>query len=212
MGCDIHLYIEYKSKKYKSKMVEFDGYKYSWHDFGKCINPGRNYALFALMADVRNYDGQLPVIVKPRGMPDDAGYYSSDDNCIYISENTYEGERTVTMEHAKRWVESGSSKFINNQQGEPKWVTNPDHHSHSWLTTSEFETIINKYLELETGWHKRRVDEHNKMVAKKDIQPGDYAYDLPAMNIEPQYQVVLASLKRFEELGYDARIVFWFDN
>jgi hypothetical protein len=70
MGCDIHLYIEYKNKK-----VEFDGYKDNWHDFGKCINPGRNYALFALMADVRNYDGQLPVIVNPRGMPDDAGLF-----------------------------------------------------------------------------------------------------------------------------------------
>jgi hypothetical protein len=32
------------------------------------------------------------------------------------------------------------------------------------------------------------------------------------MDIEPKYQVVLASLKRFEELGYDARVVFWFDN
>ena len=45
MGCDIHLYIEYKNKK-----VAFDGYKDSWHSFGKQINPGRNYAMFALMA------------------------------------------------------------------------------------------------------------------------------------------------------------------
>ena len=74
------------------------------------------------------------------------------------------------------------------------------------------ETITNKYLELETGWHKERVDEHNKMVTKENIQPGSWAYDPPAMNIVAQYQVVLASLKRFEELGYDARIVFWFDN
>jgi hypothetical protein len=210
MGCDIHLYIEYKSKK-----PRYDGRESTWRDFGQRINPGRNYALFALMADVRNYDGQLPVIVKPRGMPDDAGYYSSYDNCIYISENTYNGERTVTMEHAKRWVESGSSKFINNQQGEPKWVTNPDGHSHSWLNTSEFETVINKYLELEAGWHKERVDTHNKMVemvAKENIQPSSWIYAPPTTNDEPQYQVVLASMKGFEEIGYDARIVFWFDN
>ena len=209
MGCDIHLYIEYKNKK-----VAFDGYKDNWHSFGQRINPGRNYAMFALMANVRNHysDGKLPVLVDPRGIPDDAGYYSSDDNCIYISENTYDGERTVTMEHAKRWVESGSSKFINNQQGEPKWVTNPDGHSHSWLNTSEFETVINKYLELEAGWHKDRIDTHNKMVEEHNIQPSSWMYAPPAMNDEPQYQVVLASMKRFEELGYDARIVFWFDN
>ena len=50
------------------------------------------------------------------------------------------------------------------------------------------------------------------MVTKENIQPGSWAYDPLAMNIVAQYQVVLASLKRFEELGYDARIVFWFDN
>ena len=209
MGCDIHLYIEYKNKK-----VAFDGYKDNWHSFGQRINPGRNYAMFALMANVRNHysDGKLPVLVEPRGIPDDAEYYSSGDDRIYISEEKYDGEHSVTMERAKSWVESGSSKFINNQKGEPTWVTDPDNHSHSWLTTSEFETIINQYLELEAGWHKERVDTHNKMVAKENIQPGSWMYAPPAMNIEPQYQVVLASMKRFEELGYDARIVFWFDN
>lgn len=207
MGCDIHLYIEYKSKK-----VEFDGFKDSWHSFGQRINPGRNYAMFGLMANVRNYDGELPVIVNRRGMPDNSGYYASNDNRIYISEEKYDGEYTVPMKLAKTWVESGSSKFINNQEGEPKWVTNPDAHSHSWLNTSEFETILNKYIELETGWHKERVDEHNKMVAEENIQPTSWAFEPPAMNIAPEYQVVLASMKRFEELGYDARIVFWFDN
>ena len=81
MGCDIHLYIEYKSKK-----TEFDGYNPGWQSYGNRINPGRNYAMFALMADVRNYgDNKLPVLVKRRGMPDDAGYTATDDSRIYIS-------------------------------------------------------------------------------------------------------------------------------
>jgi hypothetical protein len=207
MGCDIHLYIEYKSKK-----TEFDGYKNSWHSFGGRINPGRNYAMFGLMANVRNCysDGKLPVLVEPRGMPEDAGYTATDDNRIYISET--ESEDYVCMETAKRWVNSGSSKFINNKDGNPTWVTQPDWHSHSWLTTSEFESVLNKYLELESGWHKERVDTHNKMVERQNIQPDSWVYAPPDMDIEPEYQVVLASLKRFEELGYDARIVFWFDN
>jgi len=202
MGCDIHLYIEYKSK---------DGYDPAWQGFGGNINPGRNYAMFALMADVRNYgDEKLPVLVERRGMPDDAGYTATDDNRIYISET--KSEDYVSMETAKRWVKSGSSKFINDKDGNPIWVTNPDAHSHSWLTTSEFESVINKYLELEAGWHKVRVEEHNKMVKEENIQPDSWAYAPPSMVDEPEYQVVLASLKRFEELGYDARIVFWFDN
>ena len=207
MGCDIHLYIEYKSKK-----TEFDGYDSGWQSFGKSINPGRNYAMFGLMANVRNCysDGKLPVLVEPRSMPEDAGYTATDDNRIYISET--KSEDYVSMETAKRWVESGSSKFINDNDGNPTWVTQPDWHSHSWLTTSEFESVLNKYLELETGWHKVRVEEHNKMVERENIQPDSWAYDPPSMVDEPEYQVVLASLKRFEELGYDARIVFWFDN
>ena len=206
MGCDIHLYIEYKSKK-----TEFDGYETKWQSSGGRINPGRNYAMFALMADVRNYgDNKLPVLVKRRGMPDDATYSTADDNRMYISED--EGENYVTMETAEGWVKSGSSKFINDNEGKPTWVTQPDWHSHSWLTTSEFESVLNKYLELETGWHKVRVEEHNKMVKEENIQPDSWAYAPPSINDEPEYQVVLASLKRFEELGYDARIVFWFDN
>ena len=203
MGCDIHLYIEYKSK---------DGYDPAWQGFGGNINPGRNYAMFALMADVRNCysDGKLPVLVERRGMPDDAGYTATDDNRIYISET--KSEDYVSMETAKRWVNSGSSKFINDKDGNPTWVTQPDWHSHSWLTTSEFESVLNKYLELETGWHKERVEEHNKMVKEDNIQPDSWAYVPPSINDEPEYQVVLASLKRFEELGYDARVVFWFDN
>jgi len=206
MGCDIHLYIEYKSKK-----TEFDGYETGWQSSGGRINPGRNYAMFALMADVRNYgDNKLPVLVEPRGMPDDVSYTTMNDNRIYISET--KSEDYVSMETAKRWVESGSSKFINDKEGNPIWVTNPDAHSHSWLTTSEFESVINKYLELEAGWHKERVEEHNKMVKEDNIQPDSWAYAPPSINDEPEYQVVLASLKRFEELGYDARVVFWFDN
>ena len=207
MGCDIHLYIEYKSKK-----TEFDGYDSGWQSFGGRINPGRNYAMFGLMANVRNCysDGKLPVLVEPRGMPEDAGYTATDDNRIYISET--ESEDYVCMETAKRWVESGSSKFINDNDGNPTWVTQPDWHSHSWLTTSEFESVLNKYLELEAGWHKVRVEEHNKMVKEVNIQPDSWAYAPPSINDEPEYQVVLASLKRFEELGYDARVVFWFDN
>jgi len=206
MGCDIHLYIEYKSKK-----TEFDGYETGWQSSGGRINPGRNYAMFALMADVRNYgDNKLPVLVKRRGMPDDAGYTATDDSRIYISD--VPSSKYVSMETAKSWVESGSSKFINDNDGNPTWVTNPDAHSHSWLTTSEFESVLNKYFELEAGWHKVRVEEHNKMVERENIQPDSWAYAPPSINDEPEYQVVLASLKRFEELGYDARVVFWFDN
>ena len=205
MGCDIHVYIEYKNRK-----IESDGHKHNWLSHGGRINPGRNYALFALMANVRNYGGDLPVTFDPRGMPDDVAYYASGDDRMYICED--EGDNYVKMERAERWVKDGSSKFIYDRDGKPTWVTHPDWHSHSWLTTSEFESIFNNYLERETQWHKERVADHMTFVKRENIKPDSWAYEPPSMNVEPTYQAVLASMKRFEELNYDSRIVFWFDN
>lgn len=55
MGCDIHLYTE----------IKIDG---DWYCYGH-PNVPRNYDLFALMADVRNEDGAIHAISKPKGLP-----------------------------------------------------------------------------------------------------------------------------------------------
>lgn len=57
MGCDIHLYTE----------VKVQG---QWYCYGH-PNVPRNYSLFALMADVRNENGELHPISKPKGLPID---------------------------------------------------------------------------------------------------------------------------------------------
>ena len=203
MGCDIHLYIEYRSKNNKTN---------NWNSFGERINPGRNYVLFALMADVRNYtEKKITVLVEPRGMPDDAGHISKRDNLLYITDT--QGDGCVTVETAKKWVESGSSTYVNSiHNDKPTWVTHPDWHTHSWLNVSEYQSILGTYLELEKKWHVERVEEHAALVKSKNIQPNSWMYDPPKANIEPEYQAVLASLSKFEELGFESRIVFWFDN
>lgn len=57
MGCDIHLYVEIKSK---GKWLLYN-------------QPGvsRNYSLFAKMANVRNQGGAVTPISEPRGLPED---------------------------------------------------------------------------------------------------------------------------------------------
>lgn len=57
MGCDIHCCIEYKSSDH-------------WWSLIPEFNPGRNYALFALMAGVRDYGDQKLKLFEPRGLPD----------------------------------------------------------------------------------------------------------------------------------------------
>jgi hypothetical protein len=168
MGCDTHMYIEYKSKD-----------SYYWKSFGKRINPGRNYAMFGILAEVRSTQiFSFP----PKGLPDgELGYESGNDNQIYISKDG-EGEHETTLETATRWVKDGSSEFINGHEGKPLWVTNPDWHSHSWLTLAQYQSALAFY---------------NKNY------PGQ---------TEPEYEAIRASLEVFDNLGYDTRLVFWFDN
>lgn len=218
MGCDIHLYIEYREKNINNDKRKSNDISLDWRSFGGRINPGRNYALFALMADVRNFHDQFPVSIPPRGIPSDIAMSAGNDNKIYITDNpdAFVGETTVTMDRAKTLVEDGSSEFVylnsDTDKNVPFWITNPDFHSHSWLTTVEFANIFDEYLKLESAWYQQRIEEHAQMVNKLDIKPNSWMFDPPRLNIEPEYQIILASMKRFEELGYESRIVFWFDN
>jgi len=162
MGCDIHMYIEYRKKGREGEFASLGGR----------INPGRNYELFAAMAGVRTYE-RREVMFEPRGLPPDAGYEATGDNELLAIDGE-DDKNVCSRQTAERWVASGDSKWVR----EGKWVTVPDWHSHSWLTCAEYQTIID---------------------AKTD-------------SAEPKYRAILAAMKQLESDGYDARIVFWFDN
>lgn len=70
MGCDIHGYCEvYKDGKWE--MVSGFPDTYNPEKLGNEPYGGRNYRLFSLLADVRNYGDIIP-ISQPRGVPKDA--------------------------------------------------------------------------------------------------------------------------------------------
>ena len=99
MGCDIHIYLENKKTvEGKEKWVSADVYKKNRYydeddkyekefEFVE-IYQDRDYSLFSLLADVRNYSKNEP-ISKPRGIPSDC--------CKEI------------MEEYERWGEDGHS-------------------------------------------------------------------------------------------------------
>ena len=72
MGCDIHIYLEKKNNN--GKWESLDYYKkssYSKSGFEVIpIYDSRNYSLFSVLADVRNYGDNEP-ICKPKGIPND---------------------------------------------------------------------------------------------------------------------------------------------
>jgi hypothetical protein len=73
MGCDIHAFAERKSgEKWKQIRGEFRHEDYEkkphWTDE---VYDGRDYELFAFLADVRN-DNEIKPLAQPRGVPVDA--------------------------------------------------------------------------------------------------------------------------------------------
>lgn len=171
MGADIHMFMEFA----EAPENESDPY---WRSFGDRFNPGRNYALFGLLAGVRGT--RLPLI-PPRGMPKDSGFYSTWANKIYISDIA-DLDGFCTSEKALEYERYGS-EIQRDESGKLIWVTNPDWHSHSWLSADEFEGVLEAYRQ-EVGLHAGL-----------------------------QYMAVLAALRTLEDGGANlARIVFWFDN
>lgn len=78
MGCDIHMHFEYHSSLYTDKKDEWyngDYFKRSIRDIKEYefvdMYPNRCYSLFAVLANVRNYDPGLIYIDEPRGLPED---------------------------------------------------------------------------------------------------------------------------------------------
>ena len=159
MGCDIHLFIEYKENTSNN-----------WWCFGSEINPGRNYSIFAHLCGVRNYHNIKP-ITEPRGLPDDVSFDVLSANTYCMSDHKDCGDDFIYKPEAIKLILKGYAKPYGNDR-----IVRPDWHSHSWATAKELNQVL------------------------KEI------------NCNAEWEVVLAILKKFEELGKDTRIVFWFDN
>jgi hypothetical protein len=142
----------------------------NWCGFGSRINPGRHYGIFGRLADVVRGDG--PAIAPTRGFPADASYAATGDNMLFITESGA-GEGECTLEQADRW-DPGVDHKIHGRVPQPDW------HSHSWVTSKEFEDALS--------------------IIKNVPQS------------EPEYVAMLCALKGLEGMGFETRVVFWFDN
>jgi hypothetical protein len=132
MGCDIHMYIEYKSKKREDN---------SWFNFGGRINPGRNYFMFGILAGVRCI---VEGAFEKKGLPENLSFESKNGNYVYIYEDD-KSENSCTLETAKSWEKSWGCKIIYTKDNVPYKVENPDWHTHSWLSVDEFEKAMEIY-------------------------------------------------------------------
>lgn len=125
MGCDIHLFVEYKAPTNNF-----------WTPWGGEFSR-RFYETFGFLAGVR---GDGPVIVPPRGIPEDLSYMANGEYWLYIDKNATTSfandNRYICPEDAARWERQGCKIKDGN------WVENPDAHTPSWLTFEEFKAAI----------------------------------------------------------------------
>lgn len=182
MGADIHTFIEYSDFTHGDSdhiKPELRGTPY-WSCFGGGYNPGRDYGMFGILAGVRTSDHQL---FEPRGLPEGMLSWQVDDYMhIRISDELADQEGYCSLEQAKRW--SGYGSVIEERDGKPYRVTNPDLHSHSWLTSAELRQVIARYC-FETPY-------------------GDYSVG---------WDAILAAMEAIEKRpGCQTRLIFVFDN
>ena len=127
MGCDIHMYIEYKDKD-----VCF------WENFGEKVYPGRWYNIFAKLCGVRmDADWDFEPVSKPKGFPIDAAEITINDNYMRVSDSPNRNE--CSRNNAEHYVEVGDSQYRDEKK---QMVSNPDWHSHSWASTEELRSVL----------------------------------------------------------------------
>lgn len=170
MGCDIHMYIQYRDK-------ESINTKYShWRDFGGRLNPGRNYTMFSTLA--MGVRGEAVKGFEPKGVPDFGLSWGIESELTLFITSDGQEDGCCTLENAKRW-----GGIINDSEGNPSRVRQPDWHTHSWLTTKELAQAYK--------WYKKESE-----------------YDVGL-----EYRVLLKIMKELEDKGKnEVIVVFWFDN
>lgn len=150
MGCDIHFFVERQNDDGVWEHVGDDrviDFNTDWQNAPFYI--GRNYRLFAILANVRNYHGGIEPIAEPRGLPeglskevDEYFFMTTMDNDEYeaLQKKVEDGE--VEEEETYRFcsVSSGRKWSGNENLKAGDRVDNPDLHSMSHFTLAELLT------------------------------------------------------------------------
>lgn len=166
------MYVEYSEK---------NSFQLRCHSYGNKVNPSRNYELFSILSRGVRGDNTRGFIT--RGLPKVLGYVSEHDNKIFVTDTPNPNDYTysVTSNKAKEWNQRLGC-VLDERDGEIVYVSDPDFHSHSWLTTQELAKAFSIYK------HKTKY------------------------SVGTEYKALLASMRAIEKDGFDARVVFWFDN
>lgn len=155
MGCDIHLRVEARRK-----VNPYTNDRHEWSHVGFHGEfSSRIYGMFARMANVRSGGDNYKVQFEPRGLPNDMTNWATCESFyLYVTEDKTLaecGENYCLKERAEEWVKKGYSKWVDDNH---RRVTDPDHHSCSWLTTQELRQCFDDCFKREDGTYKPYSD------------------------------------------------------
>lgn len=149
MGCDIHFFVERKEDgiwKSCDTWVEEDGYCYN-RDSDRYYSD-RNYHLFAILADVRNYlrcvigdsDEKFTPIAEPKGFPEDA----SREVASYYNDSHFAGDL-----HSPTWYTLKELEDFDWNKQAPKPY--PEGKTYGELCSHFRESVIGEMRNLSNG-------------------------------------------------------------
>ena len=173
MGCDIHLHVEVRPRKWK------DDKWFHAAIYGEFSD--RIYGMFYALADVRgDYEGITPH--EPKGLPENITGLTRRELVLFVDDEFQDEQGYCSKEDAEKWVKEGYSKWYDNEK---RMIIAPDWHSFSWCTADEIEIAINEVFKDKNGkWMGEPVE----------------------------WYALLKYMRAYEEMDYDVRAVFWFDN
>lgn len=203
MGCDIHMYVEYRKENQDSIEQQWSSGDYFIinEDFGKYdgedrfrrieLYGGRNYCLFSTLAGVRDYSGKMIPVSEPKDLPDDVSDYVQKESDSWGCDG-----------HSHSWLTLKELKDYNNEK--------PMIH-YSGMISPEQARKLDEGIEFPNSWCQWTTRED---YVKREWSERNTTLD-PLIELMEQRA---KELLKFHYREYDSskdsdfRIVFWFDN
>lgn len=199
MGCDIHGAVEYRNPKGSD-------YEQRWQQLIGQPDMGRYYRLFGRLAGVR---GEGPPVADPRGFPVDASHETREAFMHWIA---------YGREPSSNEVSPADAKGYHDRYGAAYWGEYRPQGYHS--STLVQDVLSGETLHSSSEYHFKGAEHDGAplMVQNPDwhtpswVTTAEFAAALDGLERVVEYRALLAAMREVESMGWEARLVFWFDN
>lgn len=203
MGCDIHLYVEVIKD---GAWVSADTWKIEDGDkvipYGSRFYSGRNYWLFAMLADVRN-NGEVNPFSPPRGLPPDMSVEVEEEARKWEGDAHSHSYFTMSELHSFDW---NQRVLVSGVLGVEGIVT--------LLKTGVYERVnyFQGRKEIPPADMIQLIAEgrHTQKGAENLVSQVRFWASYRALTLD--FWKAMSTIDKLGYSGDEARVVFWFDN